>query len=84
MLCIAFGFSALYLLFADEAHEVDQRHKLVGLLGLFVLHFQIYRGVDKKFFSKLWDVHKKVGNTFTVKLHVMLITKKTSGQKLRA
>ncbi|XP_078343242.1 WASH complex subunit 4-like [Oculina patagonica] len=44
----------------SEPHEVDQRQKLVGLLGLFILHFQLYRGIDKKFFSKLWDIHKKV------------------------
>ena len=51
----------LYSFFiADEPHEVDQRQKVVGLVGLFVLHFQIYRGLDKKFFTKLWDLHKKV------------------------
>ncbi|XP_068718075.1 WASH complex subunit 4-like [Montipora capricornis] len=44
----------------NEPHEVDQRQKIVGLVGLFALHFQIYRGLDKKFFSKLWDIHKKV------------------------
>ncbi|XP_015749025.1 PREDICTED: WASH complex subunit 7-like isoform X2 [Acropora digitifera] len=44
----------------NEPHEVDQRQKVVGLVGLFVLHFQIYRGLDKKFFTKLWDLHKKV------------------------
>ncbi|XP_020600408.1 WASH complex subunit 4-like, partial [Orbicella faveolata] len=50
-------------LISGEPHEVDQRQKLVGLLGLFILHFQLYRGIDKKFFSKLWDIHKKVRHT---------------------
>ncbi|XP_022808632.1 WASH complex subunit 4-like [Stylophora pistillata] len=44
----------------NEPHEVDQRHKIVGLLGLFILQHQIYRGIDRKFFSKFWDIHKKV------------------------
>ncbi|XP_031573328.1 WASH complex subunit 4-like [Actinia tenebrosa] len=43
-----------------ETTEVDQRQRYVGLLGLYVLHFQIYKGLDKKFFKVLWDVYKKV------------------------
>ncbi|KAK3730652.1 hypothetical protein QZH41_008272, partial [Actinostola sp. cb2023] len=43
-----------------ETSEVDQRQRYVGLLGLYVLHFQIYKGLDKKFFKLLWDVYKKV------------------------
>lgn len=59
------------LLIQGEPHEVDQRQKLVGLLGLFILHFQLYRGIDKKFFSKLWDIHKKVRNT--INTHILFI-----------
>ncbi|XP_058950258.2 WASH complex subunit 4 [Pocillopora verrucosa] len=44
----------------NEPHEVDQRHKIVGLLGLFILQHQIYKGIDRRFFSKFWDIHKKV------------------------
>ncbi|KXJ13484.1 WASH complex subunit 7 [Exaiptasia diaphana] len=43
-----------------ETSEVDQRQRFVGLLGLYVLHFQIYKGLDKKFFKLIWDVYKKV------------------------
>lgn len=64
--CVLCNLQSLFtfLQITDEPHEVDQRQKVVGLLGLFVLHFQIYRGVDKKFFSKLWDIHKKVMHNF--------------------
>ena len=55
-----------------EPHEVDQRQKVVGLLGLFVLHFQLYRGIDKKFFSKLWDVHKKVLQITPIKMRMKI------------
>ncbi|EDO43986.1 predicted protein, partial [Nematostella vectensis] len=43
-----------------EISEVDQRQRFVGLLGLFILHFQIYRGLDKKLFKQIWEVYKKV------------------------
>lgn len=43
-----------------ELNEINQRHQFVGLLGLYTLHFNIYRVVDKKFFRQLWDVYKKV------------------------
>ncbi|KFW84329.1 WASH complex subunit 7, partial [Manacus vitellinus] len=43
-----------------EPSEMDQRDKYVGICGLFVLHFQIFRTVDKKFYKSLLDVCKKV------------------------
>ncbi|MEE6480161.1 hypothetical protein FKM82_012478, partial [Ascaphus truei] len=43
-----------------EASEIDQRERYVGLCGLFVLYFQIFRNVDKKFYKSLLDVCKKV------------------------
>ncbi|RMC03042.1 hypothetical protein DUI87_20235 [Hirundo rustica rustica] len=43
-----------------EPSEIDQRDKYVGICGLFVLHFQIFRTVDKKFYKSLLDVCKKV------------------------
>uniref|UniRef100_A0A8D0GHR3 WASH complex subunit 4 n=1 Tax=Sphenodon punctatus TaxID=8508 RepID=A0A8D0GHR3_SPHPU len=42
-----------------EPSEIDQRDKYVGICGLFVLHFQIFRTVDKKFYKSLLDVCKK-------------------------
>ena len=42
----------------------------VGVCALFVLHFQIFRNLDKKFFKQLWDCHKRLpgatlrGNVF--------------------
>lgn len=45
---------------AGEPSEIDQRDKYVGICGLFVLHFQIFRTVDKKFYKSLLDVCKKV------------------------
>lgn len=46
--------------FSGEPSEIDQRDKYVGICGLFVLHFQIFRTVDKKFYKSLLDVCKKV------------------------
>ncbi|XP_061187838.1 WASH complex subunit 4-like isoform X2 [Saccostrea echinata] len=43
-----------------EANEMDQRYKFVGLCGLYILHFQIFRVIDKKVFKSIWDVHKKI------------------------
>uniref|UniRef100_A0A8D1B7F1 WASH complex subunit 4 n=1 Tax=Sus scrofa TaxID=9823 RepID=A0A8D1B7F1_PIG len=43
-----------------EPSEIDQRAKYVGICGLFVLHFQIFRTVDKKFYKSLLDICKKV------------------------
>ncbi|KAF3854570.1 hypothetical protein F7725_022625 [Dissostichus mawsoni] len=43
-----------------EPSEIDQRDKYAGVCGLFVLHFHIFRSVDKKFYKALLDVCKKV------------------------
>ena len=43
-----------------EISEVQQREKFLHVLGLFVLYYQIFRMIDKKFFKSVWDVHKKV------------------------
>ncbi|CAH1784090.1 unnamed protein product, partial [Owenia fusiformis] len=43
-----------------ENNEVDQRLKFVGVCGLYILHFQIFRIIDKKIFKSLWDIYKKV------------------------
>uniref|UniRef100_A0A3B4E036 WASH complex subunit 4 n=1 Tax=Pygocentrus nattereri TaxID=42514 RepID=A0A3B4E036_PYGNA len=43
-----------------EPAEIDQRDKYAGVCGLFVLHFHIFRTVDKKLYKALLDVCKKV------------------------
>ncbi|XP_052679123.1 WASH complex subunit 4-like isoform X3 [Crassostrea angulata] len=43
-----------------EPNEMDQRYKFVGLCGLYILHFQIFRVIDKKVFKSAWDMHKKI------------------------
>uniref|UniRef100_A0A8C9V9W1 WASH complex subunit 4 n=1 Tax=Scleropages formosus TaxID=113540 RepID=A0A8C9V9W1_SCLFO len=43
-----------------EPSEIDQRDKYAGVCGLFVLHFHIFRTVDKKLYKALLDVCKKV------------------------
>ncbi|KAG7274770.1 hypothetical protein CRUP_015757 [Coryphaenoides rupestris] len=43
-----------------EPSEIDQRDKYAGVCGLFVLHFHIFRAVDKKLYKSLLDVCKKV------------------------
>ncbi len=41
-------------------NETDQRLKLVGIVGMYILHFQIFRLVDKKLFKAIWDTYRKV------------------------
>ncbi|XP_071485715.1 WASH complex subunit 4-like [Diadema antillarum] len=43
-----------------EVNETDQRVKYAGICGLYVLHYQIFRVIDKKVFKSLWDVYKKI------------------------
>ncbi|KAM8892119.1 WASH complex subunit 4 isoform 2-T4 [Spinachia spinachia] len=43
-----------------EPSEIDQRDKYASVCGLFVLHFHIFRSVDKKFYKALLDICKKV------------------------
>ncbi|KAI7811908.1 WASH complex subunit 4 [Triplophysa rosa] len=43
-----------------EPSEIDQRDKYAGVCCLFVLHFHIFRTVDKKIYKSLLDVCKKV------------------------
>ncbi|XP_062316984.1 WASH complex subunit 4 isoform X1 [Osmerus eperlanus] len=43
-----------------EPSEIDQRDKYAGVCGLFVLHFHIFRTIDKKLYKALLDVCKKV------------------------
>ncbi|TRY86275.1 hypothetical protein DNTS_009307 [Danionella cerebrum] len=43
-----------------EPSEIDQRDKYAAICGLFVLHFHIFRTVDKKLYRSLLDVCKKV------------------------
>ena len=47
-------------MFSGESNEIDHRFKFVGVCGLYVLHFQLFRVTDKKVFKSLWDIHKKV------------------------
>lgn len=48
------------VLLTGEPSEIDQRDKYAGVCGLFVLHFHIFRSVDKKFYKSLLDICKKV------------------------
>ncbi|KAJ8262124.1 hypothetical protein GJAV_G00162500 [Gymnothorax javanicus] len=43
-----------------EPSEIDQRDKYAGVCGLFVLHFHIFRSVDKKLYKSLLDICRKV------------------------
>lgn len=47
---------------SGEPSEIDQRDKYSLICGLFVLHFHIFRTVDKKLYKSLLDVCKKVGH----------------------
>lgn len=70
-----------------EPSEVDQRDKYVGVCGLFVLHFHIFRSIDKKFYKALLDVCKKVpAVTLTANIiwfpDTFLVAKVPAGAKL--
>ena len=41
-------------------NETDQRLKFVGVVAMYILHFQIFRVIDKKLFKSIWDIHRKV------------------------
>lgn len=43
-----------------ESMETSQRYKYMGVIGLFILHFQIFRMLDKRIFKIIWDVYKKI------------------------
>ena len=46
---------------AGEANETDQRQRYVGLCGLFVFYYKLFKpNLDKKFFKQIYMVHKKV------------------------
>ena len=55
---VMFVFASVLL--TGEPSEIDQRDKYAGVCGLFVLHFHIFRSVDKKFYKSLLDICKKV------------------------
>lgn len=50
------------VLCSGEPSEIDQRDRYAVICGLYVLHFHIFRSVDKKFYKALLDVCKKVGH----------------------
>jgi len=43
-----------------EQNEINQRHTYVGIVALYIMHYKIYRSLDKRFFKQLFDVYKKV------------------------
>ncbi|XP_056595412.1 WASH complex subunit 4 [Triplophysa dalaica] len=70
-----------------EPSEIDQRDKYAGVCCLFVLHFHIFRTVDKKIYKSLLDVCKKVpAVTLTANIvwfpDTFLINKVPAGAKL--
>ncbi|ELU08313.1 hypothetical protein CAPTEDRAFT_221991 [Capitella teleta] len=49
-----------------ETNEVNHRHSLVGTIALYVLHFQLYRVIDKKIFKQFWDLYKKIPGVWLI------------------
>lgn len=58
--CFSYRQLTTAMWLAGEPSEIDQRDKYTGVCGLFVLHFHIFRAVDKKIYKSLIDVCKKV------------------------
>ena len=52
------------VLLGDSRVETDEREKLVGVIGLYILHYHLFHVVDKKTFKLLWELHKKVGVSY--------------------
>ena len=65
----SFPFVAL-IVPLGEPSEIDQRDKYAGVSGLFVLHFHIFRTVDKKLYKSLLDVCKKVCSALFVEFYL--------------
>lgn len=59
-----YGIMFCFLGFLGEPSEIDQRDKYASVCGLFVLHFYIFRSVDKKLYKSLLDICKKVAFHF--------------------
>jgi WASH complex subunit 7 len=58
--CLRIYFDSWSEQFAD-VHETDQRLEFVGILGLYVLYFTLFRDdKDKKFFKTLTDMHRRL------------------------
>ncbi|XP_059151833.1 WASH complex subunit 4-like isoform X4 [Physella acuta] len=43
-----------------ESNETEHRYKYVGAIGLFIIHFQIFRVLDKRIFKLIWDMYRKI------------------------
>lgn len=43
-----------------DAQEFNERKKVVGIVALYILHFHVFRAIDKKTFKLLWDLYKKI------------------------
>ena len=52
-----------------EPNEMTHRHQLVGLCGLLALHFYVFNIVDKKFSKQVWDIYKKVKESWCTAVH---------------
>ena len=62
----------MYYYFLGEMNETDQRLKFVGVVAMYILHFQIFRIIDKKLFKSIWDIHRKVQHwNFCLKRHFL-------------
>lgn len=48
------------MFYTGEANETDHRVQFVGVIGMYILHFQIFRIIDKKLFKSIWDIYKRV------------------------
>ena len=58
----------------DSRLETDERDKLIGVIGLHVLHYHLFHVVDKKTFKVLWELHKKVLINFFLLLMLQLFS----------
>ena len=46
-----------------ETNDLEHKSRYVGCIALYLLHFQLFRIVDKKLIRSMWDVYKKVKPT---------------------
>ena len=63
-----------YNFFSGEMNETDQRLKFVGVVAMYILHFQIFRVIDKKLFKSIWDIHRKVNHQTPVGYNSLIVT----------
>ena len=71
IIILLFIISRCHLFVIGEPRlETNERDRLVGLVGLYILHYHLFHVVDKKTFKLIWELHKKVMEMMSKQLYL--------------